>query len=208
MGVPKYARGFEVITHEETLDLPLAWRRPREVFVNSMGDLFHDEVPLEFILRVFDTMRSAHYHRFQLLTKRAERLAELDHLLPWAPNIWMGVTVESAAYRHRVDLLRHTGAEVKFLSMEPLLGPVLDLDLVGIDWVIVGGESGPCARAMQPAWATDIRDQCMAAGVSFYFKQWGGKNKKRAGRRLEGRVWSERPEARSSAQTSLALPGI
>lgn len=193
MGVAKYARGFEVVTHDETLDLPLAWRRPHEIFVNSMGDLFHDDVPTEFILKVFDTMRSAHHHRFQLLTKRAERFAELDRLLPWAPNIWMGVTVESATYRYRIDCLRQSGAAVKFLSMEPLLGPVPHLDLAGIQWVIVGGESGPRARTMLPAWATDIRDQCVAADVCFYFKQWGGANKKRAGRHLEGRLWSDRP---------------
>jgi protein gp37 len=193
MGVPKYARGFEVATHEHVLDLPLGWRRPREIFVNSMGDLFHEEVPLDFILRVFRTMRCAPHHRFQLLTKRAERLAEVGHLLPWAPHIWMGVTVESGDHVERIDLLRQTGAAVKFLSMEPLLGPVPDLDLTGIHWVIVGGESGPRARAMEAAWATDIRDQCVRAGVPFYFKQWGGWNKKRTGRQLEGRLWSERP---------------
>ena len=204
MGVRKYARGFEVTTHDDVLDLPLTWRRPHEVFVNSMGDLFHDEVPLQFILKVFETMRCAHRHRFQLLTKHAERLAGLDHLLPWAPNIWMGVTVESAAYRHRVDHLRRTGAEVKFLSMEPLLGPVPGLNLAGVDWVIVGGESGPGARPMLPGWAAAIRDDCLAAQVPFFFKQWGGTNKKRAGRVLEGRLWSERP-VHPWPQTSLAL---
>jgi protein gp37 len=204
MGGPKYVNGFAVTTHEDTLDLPLAWRRPREIFVNSMGDLFHDEVPLDFILRVFDTMQCASHHRFQLLTKRAERLADVDHLLPWAPHIWMGVTVESAAYLDRVDFLRQARAAVKFLSMEPLLGPVPDLDLAGIQWVIVGGESGPRARIMQPAWATEIRDQCVAAGVSFYFKQWGGWNKKRAGRSLEGRLWNERP-VQALARPTLAF---
>jgi protein gp37 len=195
MGMPKYAQGFNVAVHEAALGLPLNWRRPREVFVNSMGDLFHEQVPLDFVLRVFAVMHRASQHRYQLLTKRAERLAELDSVLPWAPNIWMGVTVESDAYVNRVDSLRHTGAAVKFLSMEPLLGPVPHLDITGIDWVIVGGESGPRARPMQPSWAAAIRDSCLEARVPFYFKQWGGWNKKRTGRELEGRIWDQRPEA-------------
>ena len=205
MGSRKYARGFEVTTHHDALGLPLTWHRPHEVFVNSMGDLFHDDVPAEFILEVFETMRRATQHRFQLLTKRAERLAALDRQLPWAGNIWMGVTVESAAYRHRIDCLRHTGAQIKFLSLEPLLGPLPGLDLVGIDWVIVGGESGPGARPMLPSWAAAVRDDCLSSHVPFFFKQWGGISKKRAGRLLEGRLWTERPVSPLS-QISFAIP--
>ena len=151
-----------------------------------MSDLFHENVPLEYIHRVFDIMRRAYWHRFQVLTKRADRLAELSWEIDWPENVWMGVSVENANYVDRIDDLRTTGAAVKFLSLEPLLGPLPKLKLKGIDWVIVGGESGPCARPMAPEWATDIRDQCAKAGVAFFFKQWGGKNKKKAGRVLEG----------------------
>jgi protein gp37 len=158
-----------------------------------MSDLFHKDVPLEYVQRVFDVMRRAHWHRFQVLTKRADRLAELDAKLEWAPNIWMGVSVESDPYRTRIDHLRATGAMLKFLSLEPLLGPLHGLDLRGIHWVIVGGESGPKARPMDPAWAGDLRDQCRRAKVPFFFKQWGGKNKKQAGRVLDGRTWDEMP---------------
>jgi protein gp37 len=177
------------------LDLPLQWKRPQTIFVNSMSDLFHKDVPLEYIERVFDVMRRAHWHRFQVLTKRADRLASLDEKLDWPANVWMGVSVENADYVDRIPDLRSTGAKVKFLSLEPLLGPLLGLDLRGIDWVIVGGESGPGARPMQQSWVTAIRDQCVAAGVSFFFKQWGGVNKKRAGRTLDGRTWDEMPRS-------------
>jgi protein gp37 len=159
-----------------------------------MSDLFHKDVPLAYIQRVFDVMRQAHWHRFQVLTKRAERIAELDERLEWAPNIWMGVSVESDEWRPRIDLLRGTGARVKFLSLEPLIGPLRALDLRGIHWVIVGGESGPGARPMDPSWVIDLRDQCQIAHVPFFFKQWGGTNKKRSGRELEGRTWNEFPE--------------
>jgi protein gp37 len=196
MGQPNYRNGFEVTLQPQALELPLGWKRQQAVFVNSMGDLFHEDVPLEFIERVFDVMRRAHWHRFQILTKRAERVAELDGQLAWTPNIWMGVSVETAAYTARVQHLRSTEAHVKFLSLEPLLGPLPDLDLHGIDWAIVGGESGPKARPMDPAWVIDIRDQCQRAGVPFFFKQWGGANKKRAGRMLDGRTWDEVPAAR------------
>jgi hypothetical protein len=162
--------------------------------VNSMSDLFHKDVPLEYIQRVFDVMRRAHWHRFQVLTKRADRLAELSPEIEWPENVWMGVSVENANYVDRIDDLRTTGAAVKFLSLEPLLGPLPKLKLKGIDWVIVGGESGPCARPMAPEWATDIRDQCAKAGVAFFFKQWGGKNKKKAGRVLEGKTYDAMPE--------------
>jgi protein gp37 len=158
-----------------------------------MSDLFHVDVPEEFIRDVFDVMERAHWHRYQVLTKRAERVAELSDRLPWPSQIWMGVSVESQDYAHRIDLLRETDAHVKFLSLEPLLGPLPALDLDGIDWVIVGGESGPGARPMQPDWAREIRDQCLDAGVAFHFKQWGGVFKKRNGRELDGRTWDEMP---------------
>jgi len=193
MEQPNYVNGFQLTLQPHMLEVPLRWRRPQTIFVNSMSDLFHAEVPLDYVQRVFDVMRRAHWHRFQVLTKRAERLAELAPSLVWAPNIWMGVSVESSLYRHRVDLLRSTGAQVKFLSLEPLLGPLPALNLVDIGWVIVGGESGPKARPMDPAWVTDLRDQCVAADVPFFFKQWGGTNKKRAGRTLDGRTWDAMP---------------
>lgn len=201
MGQPNYANGFALTLHEHALELPLQWKTPKTIFVNSMSDLFHQDVPLEFILKVFDVMGRAHWHQFQILTKRAERLSELSSRLPWSPNIWMGVSVENQRYEHRIDHLRHTGAAIKFLSLEPLLGPLPDLDLSGIDWVIVGGESGPRARPMQQAWVVELRDQCLEARVPFFFKQWGGVRKKKAGRLLEGRTWDEMP---SSIGTSAA----
>jgi len=193
MGQENYRDGFALTLQPHMLELPLRWRKPQTIFVNSMSDLFHRNVPLEYIQRVFDVMRRASQHRFQVLTKRADRLAQLHEKLHWAPNIWMGVSVESAKYSSRIDDLRRTGAVTKFLSLEPLLGPLPNLDLTGIDWVIVGGESGPGARPMDAAWATDLRDQCLSAAVPFFFKQWGGKNKKRAGRLLEDRTWDELP---------------
>jgi len=193
MGNPKYANGFQLTLHEDALDIPLRWKKPRKIFVNSMSDLFHEDIPLDFIRRVFQTMQQADWHIFQILTKRAERLAELAPQLPWPPHIWIGVTVEEQRYTYRIDLLRTVPAAVRFLSLEPLLGPLPNLNLEGIHWVIVGGESGPGARPMRPEWATDIRDQCLAAGVPFFFKQWGGVHKKRAGRLLEGRTWDQMP---------------
>lgn len=195
MGQPNYAHGFKLTLHESALALPLQWKKPQNIFVNSMSDLFHEEVPASFILRVFKVMRQAHWHRFQVLTKRAARLSELDPLLPWGANIWMGVSVENEDFLWRVERLRQTGASVRFLSLEPLLGPIRALNLDGISWVIVGGESGPGARPMNPAWVADIRDQCQRAGVPFFFKQWGGTNKKKAGRLLDGRTWDEMPAA-------------
>jgi len=195
MGQPNYANGFRVTCHDTALQLPLTWRQPRSVFVNSMSDLFHEDVPTDFILRIFEVMRQADRHRFQILTKRSSRLLELDHILPWSPNIWMGVTVENADCAFRVDDLRRSGAAVKFLSLEPLLGPIRNLDLTGIDWVIVGGESGVGARPMERSWVVEIRDRCRDASVPFFFKQWGGVNKKKAGRELDGRIWSEMPGA-------------
>ena len=193
MGQANYATGFKLALHDRALDLPLTWRVPRTVFVNSMSDLFHREVPTDFIVRVFDIMNRANWHQFQILTKRSARLLQLAPHLDWAQNVWMGVSVENPEYVHRIDDLRQTRAVVKFLSLEPLLGPLTGLDLTGIDWVIVGGESGPGARAMEEQWVTDIRDQCLEANVPFFFKQWGGTNKKKAGRSLQGRVWDQMP---------------
>jgi protein gp37 len=193
MGQPNYRHGFKLTLHPHMLELPLCWRRPRMIFVNSMSDLFHKDVPLDFIQQVFDVMQRAPQHCFQVLTKRSERLAELASKLPWPANVWMGVTIESEDYKFRIEHLKQTNAALKFLSLEPLLSPIPDIDLNGIDWIILGGESGPGARPMHPEWATDIRDQCVAAGVPFFFKQWGGTSKKAAGRRLEDAIWDETP---------------
>ena len=193
MGQRNYAHGFDVVLQEQMLELPLRWRRPRRIFVNSMSDLFHARVPDAFIQRVFAVMGEAHWHEYQILTKRSERLVALHRSLSWWPHIWMGVSVENARFTYRIDDLRQTDARVRFLSLEPLLGPLPSLDLRGIHWVIVGGESGPRARPMDRAWVIDIRDQCRAAGVAFFFKQWGGVFKSRTGRELEGRTWDELP---------------
>ena len=193
MGQPNYRNGFELALHPHALEIPLKWKKPQRIFVNSMSDLFHKDVPADFIQQVFATMRQASWHRFQILTKRADRLAELSPMIDWPANVWMGVSVESADYTQRIDHLRETGAAVRFLSVEPLLGPIPHLDLRNIHWVIVGGESGAGARPMAEAWVIDIRDQCMEAGVPFFFKQWGGVNKKKTGRELQGRTWDEMP---------------
>ncbi|MGB5106106.1 MAG: phage Gp37/Gp68 family protein [Candidatus Zixiibacteriota bacterium] len=193
MGVDNYRNGFKLTMHPHVLKKPLEWKSPQLIFVNSMSDLFHWEVPVDFIQQVFQTMREAHWHKFQILTKRAKRLPKIDSQLIWAPNIWMGVSVENDKVTQRIDYLRQSNAMVKFLSLEPLLGPLPNLDLSGIDWVIVGGESGPGARPMDEAWVLEIRDQCDAAGVKFFFKQWGGTNKKKAGRILDGRTYDDMP---------------
>lgn len=193
MGQANYVNGFQLTLQPHMLERSLKWKRPQTIFVNSMSDLFHEGVPIEYIQKVFRVMNRADWHRFQILTKRAERLEALSLLLNWTSNIWMGVSIERDEYRERVDHLRRTGASIKFLSLEPLLGPLPFLDLTGIDWVIVSGESGPQSRPMDPEWVIDLRDQCRRAGVPFFFKQWGGKNKKRAGRMLEKRVWNEMP---------------
>jgi protein gp37 len=194
MGQANYRNGFEVSLQPQMLELPLHWKTPKRIFVNSMSDLFHEEVPLSHIERVFDVMGRAHWHQFQVLTKRAERVRELSPQLKWAPQIWMGVSVESEKYLYRIDHLRKTAAHVKFLSLEPLLGPLPKMNLRGVDWAIVGGESGPGARPIDPDWVTDIRDQCLKAGVAFFFKQWGGVQKKKTGRTLAGRTWDEMPK--------------
>lgn len=203
MGQPNYANGFEVTLQPHMLELPLEWKRPRRVFVNSMSDLFHKDVPLSFIKKVFSVMRRANWHQYQLLTKRSERLLEVSPLLTWEPHIWIGVSVENDDYTSRIDDLRKTGADVKFLSLEPLLGPLRKLNLRGMDWVIVGGESGPGARPMNPDWVRDIRDQCVRANVPFFFKQWGGPFKKRTGRVLDGRTWDQMPQ---DCQATMEFP--
>jgi len=197
----------EVLCVEEHLFDPLQQKRPKTFFVNSMSDLFHEAVEFDFIHRVFKVMQGAHWHRFQILTKRSERLAKLGPHLPWPENVWMGVSVENDDYTSRIDHLRGTGARIKFLSLEPLLGPLPNLNLRGIDWVIVGGESGPGARPIAVEWVTDIRDQCQHAGVAFFFKQWGGVNKKRTGRLLEGRTWDELPQQRRRMRGRLRIAG-
>ncbi|MFO0591809.1 MAG: phage Gp37/Gp68 family protein [Polyangiaceae bacterium] len=193
MGQPNYRNGFRVTLQPHMLELPLRWSKPQTIFVNSMSDLFHEGVPLDYIQQVFSVMRRAHWHRFQILTKRDERLAAVASSLVWSANMWMGVSIESEKYLPRADNLRSTAAAVKFLSLEPLLGPLPNLNLQGIDWVIVGGESGLGARPMDLSWVVSIRDQCRHACVPFFFKQWGGLNKKKAGRILEGRTWDEMP---------------
>lgn len=193
MGAAKYRDGFQVRVHPHELEAPLRWRRPRVVFVNSMSDLFHDSVPDAVIINVFQTMAMATQHTFQVLTKRSERLASLAGSLPWPPNVWMGVSVESPRYFDRIAHLQGVPAAVRFLSLEPLLAPLPGLPLGGIGWVIVGGESGPGARPMEVAWVREIRDRCQEQGVAFFFKQWGGVQKKRTGRELDGRLHDGMP---------------
>lgn len=194
MGQPNYVRGFELTLQEHMLELPLRWTKPQAIFVNSMSDLFHHDIPLEYIQRVFDVMRRADWHHFQVLTKRADRLLEVDRRIHWTRNIWMGVSVENRKCFSRIDSLRKTGAHIKFLSLEPLLEDLGEFDLTGIDWVIVGGESGPGARPMSSSWVRNLRDLCLAAQVPFFFKQWGGTRKKVNGRLLDGLTWDQMPE--------------
>jgi len=194
MGIEKYKDGFAVRMHPEALNIPYTWKTSKIVFVNSMSDLFHENIPLEFIQRVFDVMNDNPQHVFQILTKRAERLLKLHSELKWTHNIWMGVSVEDDRVKHRIDLLRKTNAKVKFLSCEPLIGPLYNMNLKKIDWIIVGGESGHRPRPMQTDWVLDIQGQCRKADVAFFFKQWGGRNKKRNGRLLNGKTYDEMPE--------------
>jgi protein gp37 len=193
MGQGNYRNGFALTLQPQMLELPLRWKTPKRIFVNSMSDLFHQDVPTAYIQRVFDVMNRAHWHQYQVLTKRSERVLELSKELAWSPQIWMGVSVETEKYKYRIDDLRKTDAQVKILSLEPLLGSLGKLNLRGIDWAIVGGESGPGARFMDSTWVTEIRDQCVRAGVAFFFKQWGGVQKKKTGRTLEGRTWDQMP---------------
>jgi protein gp37 len=193
MGQVKYQHGFKVALNPTLLEKPLEWKKSTRIFVNSMSDLFHEKVPVKFIQEVFKVMEKADQHEFQVLTKRSKRLAKLAPSLAWTENIWMGVTVESERFLYRIDRLLETSAAVKFISFEPLLGPIDDFDPAGIDWVIVGGESGPGARRMEEDWVTDIRDKCIDAKVAFFFKQWSGSNKKSSGCLLDGRIWNEYP---------------
>lgn len=194
MNVNNYRNNFELTTHVHMLDKPLDIKKSKLIFVNSMSDLFHIDVPNSFIHRVFATMRNASWHNFQVLTKRADRILELNNILSWRNNIWMGVSVESVSYKYRIDLLRKTNAYIKFLSIEPLLSSVGELNLKGIDQVIVGGESGPKSRPMEYQWVMEILEQCKAQNVSFFFKQWGGVNKKKTGRLLNGKIYDEMPK--------------
>lgn len=193
MGQANYRNGFEVMCHEHMLDYPLRWRKPRTIFVNSMSDLFHEKIPDEFIFQVFEIMKRASWHRFQILTKRAERMKTLSKFLPWPENIWLGVTVENNDCRNRIDVLKKIPASVRFLSMEPLLSAVPNINLNLLDWIIVGGESGPGARPMEIEWVEDIRIQCSRRQIPFFFKQWGGVKKKAIGRILNGRTYDEMP---------------
>ena len=198
MGNPKYSNGFQITVHRDILEQPLQWTKPRRIFVCSMSDLFYVGIPSWAFGEIFDTMNAAHWHIFQVLTKRAGWLCEMAPHLTWGSNIWMGVTVESAGCLSRIDDLRTVPAAVRFISFEPLLGPIpADIDLTGIDWTIVGGESGPQARPINYQWVLDLRDACERQGVAFFFKQWGGRNKKRSGRLLQGRTWDEMPKART-----------
>jgi protein gp37 len=189
-----YEQGFDLKLWRARLETPLRWRRPRTIFVNSMSDLFHDDVPADFIAEVFDVMRRADWHVFQILTKRHERLAELGAVLDWPMNVWMGVSIENRRFVHRADALRTIPAAVRFISAEPLLGPLEGLDLTGIDWLIVGGESGPKHRPMRPHWARELRERCHDEGVTYFFKQWGGRTSKSGGRVLDGRTWDDLPQ--------------
>jgi len=193
MGQPNYRNGFELTLHPHVLELPLKWKTPQMIFVNSMSDLFHKDVPIDFIFQMFRVMEKAYWHTFQILTKRSERLVEIDPLISWPPNVWQGVSVENAKFKYRIEHLQKIGASIKFLSLEPLLGPLCELDLSNVDWVIVGGESGPRARPVQESWIIEIRNQCQEANVPFFFKQWGGVHKKKTGRLLEGRTWDDLP---------------
>jgi protein gp37 len=193
MGQPNYANGFALTLHEKSLELPLHWKKPNMIFVNSMSDLFHKDVPVEFIQKVFEVMRIASWHTFQVLTKRSERLMELSPLIVWPQNVWMGVSVENQKYIQRIKHLQSTRASIKFLSLEPLLGPLPNLQLSEINWVIVGGESGPGARPIEEDWVIDIRDQCLHSNIPFFFKQWGGVHKKYRGRILQGKTWNMLP---------------
>ena len=203
MGQLNYRNGFEVTLHEQVLEYPLLWKKPKTIFVNSMSDLFHGEIPDHFIKKVFDTMKRAYWHKFQVLTKRSSRLKELAIQLDWPENVWMGVTVENTKVKNRIDDLRTVPAFIRFLSLEPLLESLGYLNLSNIHWVIVGGESGPGARPMKKEWVQDIKKQCLVKNVPFFFKQWGGVNKKKSGKILDGQVWDEMPNMTIKSMTLL-----
>ena len=193
MGNPNYQNGFDLTLHENQLESPLKWKKSRMIFVNSMSDLFHEKVPFDFVLKVFETMIKADHHYFQVLTKRSSVLKSVANKLTWPKHIWLGVSVENENYQYRIENLKTTPAAVKFLSLEPLLGPIPNMNLNGIDWVIVGGESGPKSREIKKEWVLDIKEQCEQYKTPFFFKQWGGINKKKSGRLLEGKIWNEMP---------------
>ncbi len=205
-GVPghPYEQGFDLRLWPERLELPLRWSKPKLVFVNSMSDLFHERIPVEYVQAVFDVMRRADRHVFQVLTKRHERLAELAPLLPWPENVWMGVSIENRRFVYRADFLREVPAAVRFISAEPLLGPLEGLDITDMDWLIAGGESGPGHRRVDAEWVRDLRDRCIAESVAFFFKQWGGRTAKTGGRELDGQTWDEMPTARGSELLAVA----
>jgi protein gp37 len=205
MGSPRYRNGFKVTLQEDIVELPLEWKQPRVIFVNSMSDLFHEDVSSDFIVKIFDTMKRAHWHTFQILTKRSERLVKIAPYLHWPKNVWIGVSVESQKYTDRINDLIKVPAAVRFLSLEPLLGYISRLPLRGIDWVIVGGESGPGARPIEQDWVVQIKQRCREMNVPFFFKQWGGFNKKAAGRELYGRTFDEMPTPRLRQRT-LPIP--
>lgn len=209
MGQPRYRNGFELTLQPDLLEQPLRWKEPRLVFVNSMSDLFHEDVPFDYIQRVFDVMLRADWHAFQILTKRAERLVDVSGRLSWPPNVWMGVSVENQDYIWRIEHLQRVPAAVRFLSVEPILGPIPELPLDDVHWVIVGGESGPGARLIKAEWVRDIRDRCLELDVPFFFKQWGGVHKARSGRELDGRTWDQMPRIpskRRAERTTVAAP--
>ncbi len=193
MGHPNYANGFKLTLHKHVLKYPLQWKKPQTIFVNSMSDLFHEEIPDGFIFEAFNVMKKAYWHNFQILTKRSARLKQLASIIEWPRNVWMGVSVENKKVRYRIDDLRLVPSHIRFLSLEPLLESIEFLNLKNIDWVIVGGESGPGARPIKAEWVIQIRKQCIEENIPFFFKQWGGTNKKRSGRLLEGRTWDEMP---------------
>ena len=198
MGSANYENGFKLTLQDHVVELPLTWKKPQTIFVNSMSDLFHKNVPFAFIQRIFDVMNKAYWHKFQVLTKRSDILLKYKSKLNWTENIWMGVSVENDDYTYRIDDLRNTDAKTKFLSVEPLIGPINKLDLNNIDWVIVGGESGPGARLLKEEWVIDIKDKCIEQNVPFFFKQWGGVQKNKAGRLLQGKTWSQMPVYRKA----------
>lgn len=208
MGKARYEQGFDLTLHDDLVTLPLRWKQPRKVFVNSMSDLFHPDVPLEFIQRVFVTMEKAPQHLFQVLTKRGERLREVAPDLPWPDNVWMGVSIETMQYAKRADDLRTVDAAVRFLSCEPLLGSLADLDISDVHWVIAGGESGPKNRPAEIQWFRELRDKCVEAGTPYFFKQWGGTNKKKSGRTLDERTWDEFPRPHSSEKPGGQTSGV
>ncbi len=204
-GSPNYRNGFNITSHQHMLNLPSTWKKSRMIFVNSMSDLFHEEVHLDFIQSVFKVMNECPQHIFQILTKRSKRITELNHLLSWTNNIWMGVTIEHEKYLHRMEHLKQSDAKIKFISFEPLLSSIPKIDLDNIDWIIVGGESGSGSRPLKEEWVVSIKDQCLSYYTPFFFKQWGGVNKKKAGRLLNGKEWNQVPD--SDRNTSDNLDG-